>query len=95
MPTPSPLAGEGWVEGLRLAARPGVAILNHRLVVPVKIGFQKQNSGDPPRDIGDLARLLACQGPAQQALLAIAQPLLDDLVTTDVIVPYRRGMFFQ
>ena len=52
---------------------------------------QHQDGGDPARGVGEVLHLCGQQRAAQHPALAVRQPLFEDLVAAELVVPDRRG----
>jgi len=57
------------------------------VVAGVEPRAEQQDGGDPPDHLGDVLGLAHGQVTAQDTLLAVAEPLLDDLVAADRVAP--------
>src|SRR6266446_6971976 len=68
-------------------AWPGFRRLFDDQVVGVQGRVEQHDGGDATRHVGHLACLVGGQGPPKQRVLAIAEPLLDDLIATESILP--------
>ena len=60
----------------------------YALVVGVELGLHQHEGGDAAHHLGDVARLLGLEVAAEQRALAVAQPLLDDLLAADRVAPH-------
>jgi hypothetical protein len=70
---------------------PRIAILLHLPVIRVKGRLQGDESGQAARHFRNIADFIGLQATAKERFLPARQPLLDDLVTADGVVPYRIG----
>ncbi len=60
-------------------------------IIRIQFFFQQQQRGDPARDARHFAGFFDCKGAVEDVVLAIRQPLLDDLVAADGVLPDARG----
>src|SRR5262249_55391735 len=68
-------------------AWPGYRRLFDGQVIGVQRRIEQHNGSDATRHMGHLACLVSSERPAQQRVLAIAEPLLDDLIAANSILP--------
>ena len=53
---------------------------------------QLDNYANPPRSIGEMLYLFRNEHPTQDFALPVGQPLLEDLVAAELVVPDGRGV---
>ena len=51
------------------------------------LGHERQDGRYPPRSVGEVLDLVRLQIPTQNSALPIRQPLFEDLVATELVVP--------
>ena len=62
-------------------------------VIVVKLRFQQDERRQPPHHLRDLAYLIAGERTPQHIDIAIAEPLLDDLIAADGFLSAVFGVF--
>ena len=68
---------------------PGPGVGLDGLVVRIKVRLRQNQGGDPPGYFRDILRFLNLQPTAENGLLPVAQPLLDDLIAADGVLSHR------
>ena len=59
----------------------------HFAVVLIEFGLQEEDGRNAAGGVHDFAGLVGVQGPAEDVVLAVAEPLLDDLIAADGVLP--------
>jgi hypothetical protein len=55
--------------------------------VRIKLSMQRENAGDASDVVGELLGFVAGEGAVEEGLLAVAEPLFEDLVAAEGVVP--------
>lgn len=66
---------------------PGVGVGFDGGVVGVEVGLKKDQGGDAADHVGDVFGFLHGEAATEERFLAIAEPLLNDLIAADGVVP--------
>ncbi len=62
--------------------------------MPIQLLVQLKNAGDAADVVGELLGFVAGEGAAEEGGLAVAEPLLEDLVTAEGVGPDGFGDIF-
>ena len=70
-----------------LGKRPAVSVLFDGFVVGVEGGFEEEDGGDAAGHFLDVTDFVSGEGAAEERFFAVGEPLLDDLIAADGVVP--------
>lgn len=61
------------------------------MIICVKGGFEEKDRGDAASDVHRFARFVSGERTAEEFLLAIAEPFLEHLISTNGVLPNAGG----
>jgi hypothetical protein len=74
-------------EAIIALARPGIGVGFDGLVIGVEGRFEEENGGDAASHFLNVADFIIGKRAAEERQFAVREPLLDDLIATDGVVP--------